>query len=245
MAVSFGPDDIDALVFDIGGVFVVPHHEVIGEHLRAAGFAAPLGAERYHRAHHGGVRALCEAGDGHHDEGDPAFWLAYQRAYVRRLGLGEDVEDAAARTMAQLFGGAGPLWHQLVPHNIAAVAQLAATGRPLAIVSNNDGTAERQMVEFGVCQIGPGPLAAVVAVVDSGLVGIRKPDPAIFTPALEALGTAPGRTLYVGDTVHADVLGARAAGLAVVQLDPYDDHAGFDHDRVADLDELVAVLTAG
>ena len=49
-------------------------------------------------------------------------------------------------------------------------------------------------------------------------------------------------TLYVGDTVHADVRGARAAGMAMVQLDPYDDHAGFDHHRVRDLGELADLL---
>jgi len=109
-------------------------------------------------------------------------------------------------------------------------------------VSNNDGTAEAQMLELGVCQVGPGPLPSVRIVVDSGAIGIAKPDPAIFRPALEALGTDPARTLYVGDTVHADVRGARAAGMPVVQLDPYDDHAGFDHHRVTDLAALADLL---
>ena len=71
-----------------------------------------------------------------------------------------------------------------------------------------------------------------------------KPDPAIFGPALAALGTDPARTLYVGDTVHADVHGATAAGMAVVQLDPYDHHAHFEHWRLPDLVALAEHLIA-
>jgi putative hydrolase of the HAD superfamily len=95
---------------------------------------------------------------------------------------------------------------------------------------------------FGVCQVGDGPLHPVAAIVDSGAIGVAKPDPAIFTPALDALGTEPARTLYVGDMVHADVRGAEAAGMPVVQIDPYDHHASFGHARVRDLDHLADLL---
>jgi hypothetical protein len=42
----------------------------------------------------------------------------------------------------------------------------------------------------------------------------------------------------VGDTVHADVLGASAAGIPVAQLDPYDLHLDFDHARFPDLEAV-------
>ena len=48
--------------------------------------------------------------------------------------------------------------------------------------------------------------------IDSALVGVEKPDPAIFRAALEALGVAPEEALYVGDLYEVDVVGARAAG---------------------------------
>ncbi|CAB5003825.1 MAG: HAD-IA family hydrolase [Actinobacteria bacterium] len=90
--------------------------------------------------------------------------------------------------------------------------------------------------------MGDGPFHSVAAIVDSGTVGVAKPDPAIFTPALEALGTVASRTLYVGDMVHADVRGAEAAGMPVVQIDPYRLHESFAHARVPHLDALADLL---
>jgi len=237
------PAAVDAVVLDIGGVFVVPHGETVATHLRAAGVDLDAGVaaepHRFHRAHHRGVRALSDSAG--HDESDPAFWRAYHRAYVTALDVAEHRLDDARRALARLFGSGAGIWRQPITVNVAAMARLVAA-RPVAIVSNNDGTAERQLLDLGVCQVGPGPLPSVHIVVDSGVVGVAKPDPAIFRPALEVLGTDPARTLYVGDTVHADVRGARAAGMAVVQLDPYDDHTGFDHHRLRDLGELADLL---
>ncbi len=58
-------------------------------------------------------------------------------------------------------------------------------------------------------------------IVDSHVVGVEKPDPAIFAFALEPMGLDPARCVYVGDTRFADVAGARAAGMIPLHLDPY------------------------
>jgi putative hydrolase of the HAD superfamily len=51
----------------------------------------------------------------------------------------------------------------------------------------------------------------------SSEVGRRKPDPAIFACALDALGVAPASTLFVGDTIATDIAGAAALGLHTCQ----------------------------
>lgn len=43
--------------------------------------------------------------------------------------------------------------------------------------------------------------------------GFRKPDPRLFTMALDALGLSAGETVYVGDNAFRDVCGARSAGI--------------------------------
>jgi putative hydrolase of the HAD superfamily len=51
----------------------------------------------------------------------------------------------------------------------------------------------------------------------SSEVGRRKPDPAIFRAALDALEVSPEETLFVGDRLYEDVRGAGELGMTTVQ----------------------------
>src|SRR5439155_821366 len=57
-------------------------------------------------------------------------------------------------------------------------------------------------------------------VVDSGEVGVEKPNPRIFELALARAGVAAAEAAYIGDFYSIDVKGATAAGLRAVLLDP-------------------------
>jgi putative hydrolase of the HAD superfamily len=83
-------------------------------------------------------------------------------------------------------------------------------------------------------------------VVDSTVVGVAKPDPAIFGIALDALGVPAGGTvLHVGDSLRYDVAGALAAGLQPVHLDPHGFCPAPDgHRHLRTLAELATDLTA-
>jgi putative hydrolase of the HAD superfamily len=56
------------------------------------------------------------------------------------------------------------------------------------------------------------------AIVISEDVGVAKPDRRIFDIALERLGARAHETVMIGDSLHADIAGAAAAGLATVWL---------------------------
>lgn len=80
--------------------------------------------------------------------------------------------------------------------------------------------------------------------------GAAKPDPAIFAPALAALGSTADRAAYVGDSVADDVAGARAAGLMSVWFnrnDLRDPRPKPDYEivRLAQLPDLLARLPPG
>ena len=242
-------DEIDAIVFDMGGVFVIPDPEVIASIVAEAGVELVLDAEGARRGHYHGVAAIAALErDGRVEdeivEHDLSIWEAYDRAYFTSAGLvGAALEAAmSARDATRRRGDSAAIWKHVLVENRQAFVTLASL-RPAAVVTNNNGTAVQQCTDFELCQVGPGPLPEVAAIVDSGVLGVAKPDPRIFAPALEALGTAPARTLYVGDTVHADVRGARNAGLPVVQLDPYELHDDHDHWRLPDLVALLDHLT--
>ena len=101
-------------------------------------------------------------------------------------------------------------------------------GLQLAVVSNSDGTVEKQLTEYGL-------RSYFDAVIDSHIVGAAKPDPKIFHIALDISGAIPEHTMYIGDMYEFDVVGARAAGLHAVLLDPYSDWPDTDCERVPDL----------
>ncbi|MCP5026149.1 MAG: HAD family hydrolase [Actinomycetia bacterium] len=243
---QFDPGSISAVVFDIGGVFTVPHPDPMSDLLATLGIEADRDDHgSFERAHYHGIRAITEilVGDDDADhESSPDAWLAYDIAYFAQVGVPEHrLPEASAARASQRGQGVQGIWRHPLRPNIVASTRIAAT-HPVAVVSNNDGTAEQQLLDLGVGQVGDGPLPSLAAVVDSGTIGIAKPDPAIFAPAIEALGVSAGRVLYVGDTVHADVRGATAAGLPVVQLDPYDLHDDHEHFRLPGVAELAELL---
>ncbi|MBT5140581.1 MAG: HAD family hydrolase [Acidimicrobiaceae bacterium] len=236
----YSPEVIDAVVFDMGGVFIVPDPVVLNRVLLSHGVSAALTGENAAQRHYAGVRAMTEL-LAHTDvrEGNLDVWEHYDRAYFGVAGIDGDDLDVAigARRELRAQGEGELVWRHPLAENIAGFARIAML-RPVAIVTNNNGTAIQQCLDHGICQVGEGALPQVAAIVDSGVLGISKPDPRIFEPAIEALATTAGRTLYVGDTVHADVRGAQAAGMPVVQLDPFDYHDDHDHWRLPGLHAL-------
>jgi putative hydrolase of the HAD superfamily len=74
---------------------------------------------------------------------------------------------------------------------------------------------------------------------DSFVVRLRKPDPAIFALALARLGVEPHAAAFVGDSSAHDCLPALAAGMRAVLIDPLDLHPDSVCPRVRSLVELV------
>jgi putative hydrolase of the HAD superfamily len=232
---------VDAVILDVGGVLVVPHPDHVGPALEPFGAAGDVA--RYERAHYHGVAAIDADGE---DSPHPADWTTYQRAYATALGVADHRLDAAVDTLWRaLDRRAAELWSWVLPFARPGLAALEATGVPLAVVSNSDGTVEELLAVSGLCQVGPGRGVAVAAIVDSDVVGVAKPDPRIFTYALDALGVEPGRALYVGDTARFDVAGARAAGMQPVQLDPYGLSTRNDHPHVRALADVADLVRPG
>lgn len=128
------------------------------------------------------------------------------------------------------------LWCR-VPDGLGpALDALRAEGVKVAIVSNSEGMLDRLFTELGVLQ-------HFDLVIDSGTVGVEKPDPAIFRIALDHFGAAPARTLHLGDVFATDVLGARAAGIRHALIDPFEHYAG-RHAEVPRVPGVVAVASA-
>jgi FMN phosphatase YigB (HAD superfamily) len=237
---AFDAIDLDAVsvvLLDVGGVFLLPDPIRVTRALADVGLEPPDDHELLRRAHYVGAAAYDRSGD------QPETWPAYHEGFAVALGYEGDELVPAVDALTEAWNGpAHEHWTWRQDDAAEALARLAAGDRRLGVVSNADGTIERTLVTHGICQVGDGPHVAVELVVDSGVVGHLKPDPAIFAIALEFFGVEPHAALYVGDTVRNDVRGAQAAGLPVVHLDPFDLHTDADHPRVTSLHEVADAL---
>ncbi|MGH8982628.1 MAG: HAD family hydrolase [Acidimicrobiia bacterium] len=227
---------IDAVLLDVGGVFLLPDHDHLAAALERAGVR--VDRSRLDHAHYLGVAALESF-----VEGDREIWQAYNHAYARACGAGDDQVAEAVEILLNEFTVA-EVWTRTIPGSREALRHIADLGVKLAIVSNADGTVEDQLRADAICQVGPGAGVPVDAVLDSTVVGVAKPDPKIFEIALERVAVAPDRAIHVGDTPAADVAGARAAGIRPVLVDPYDLHTRLDVVRVPSLAEVVELVAS-
>ncbi len=91
---------------------------------------------------------------------------------------------------------------------------------------------------------GAGAGVAVEVVTDSGVLGVAKPDPAMFLATAEGLGLAPEHVLHVGDGGYYDAEGARGVGMVGVHVDPLGLCPDERHGHVASLSDLAGHLVA-
>ena len=222
--------NFDAILFDAGGIFLLPDPTVLGPLLTYHGGDPSVDTHR--RAHYAGMAAKSASGVGEQ------FWHEYNLAYVRAAGVPEDDVELAAYVLERTRSAW--LWRWPIPESVRALQALHSADVPVGVVSNASGQIAEVLARSGICQEGEGRHTPVRVIIDSHLVGIAKPDPQIFEFALAHFdGIDRSRIAYVGDSVTMDVGGARAAGLHPILLDPYDDHPEADFDRIRSLEELV------
>ena len=80
---------------------------------------------------------------------------------------------------------------------------------PMVLVSNFYGNIQTVLEEFGLDGI-------FSQIIESAVVGVRKPDPRIFSLGVEALGLKPEEVIVVGDSIDKDIIPARQAGCQTV-----------------------------
>lgn len=101
---------------------------------------------------------------------------------------------------------------------------------PMMLVSNFYGNVDSVLRDFDLRRYFKG-------VIESAVVGIRKPDPTIFRLGVVALGLEPEQVLVVGDSYKKDILPARSIGCRVAWLKGKGWTA--DEDAVTDPDSIV------
>ncbi len=151
------------------------------------------------------------ANKGPREDDDKGWWRELVDRVIDQVApaTSELDRDAFFEVAYSHFAEAG-VW-ELYPDVIEVLEAL----RPrfnLAVVSNFDGRLRMILEHLAVSQFFP-------EVFLSSELGADKPDPEIFSRALQLSGARPDETLHVGDDPVRDWEGAKAAGLAVFRLE--------------------------
>ena len=225
--------DIDTVFLDVGNTLISIDFDRV---------AAELAARRWPCEPHALRRAEAAARPGYSERvfvtgapPDRSLFHSYLSAifeHVESLAALSPIDrDELVTELAPVLrpdGRASALWRMVMPGVPEALERMKQQGLTLAVISNSDGTCAQSLEAAGL-------LRYMNVVIDSAEVGVEKPDPRIFEIALARCGADPQRALYIGDLYHADVVGARGAGLHALLLDPYGDWPPLDCERATDL----------
>ena len=179
--------------------------------LRAA-LAERLGADVGEKAARAAIRAEIAHYRANLHRGRDATTLAALRAEcaeAMRPALGQAAGRAPVEQLTAALLDA--LAFAAFPDSIPALRALRADGWRLVVVSNWDVSLHERLAETGLAPLIDGAVA-------SAELGAGKPDGAIFARGLALAGASASAAWHVGDSVEADVEGARAAGIRPVLI---------------------------
>jgi putative hydrolase of the HAD superfamily len=221
------------VLLDVGGVFLVPSRDRLVEALGE--LMETVSDTDCDRAHFEGIHALDVAnvpGDGDR--------RVYLNGYLSSIGVPEDQLEAAIEILVPVWRGSSlDLWRRVLDGSIGGLRTLHDADLKLGIVSNSDGHVEEELAQNNICQRGLGPGVPVRTIVDSGVVGVAKPDLRIFDFALPSLGLDPIDVIYVGDSVKYDVRSAEDAGMMPLHFDPFNLCEEKDHLHISQVADVL------
>jgi len=218
-------DGYEAIFFDAGDTLLsIPGtRAILKEYLSGRGLDCreeEIGEcfeEAYRRLYYGklSAAAFCTP------ESDRLFWAGLYRHMLEGLGAparwGEEQLKRCCHELYDLF--TSPEHYQLFGDVPDCLEELSGRGIKLGIISNFAPTLERILEDRGIRRY-------FDPVIVSTLVGLEKPDPAIFRLALERTGLDPGRVLYVGDHDLNDLWAPAQVGIDAVKIKRYAYHTG-------------------
>jgi FMN phosphatase YigB (HAD superfamily) len=224
-----------AVLFDAGGTLINPDYARVARVLERELGRSPR-PEAFAAAEYAGRAAVEAAMGGAEPSTDGVRWTVHFAAMFAALGCSADeVRRVAPHIVAE--HRSANLWTEPTPGAAEGLAALRGAGCVVGCVSNADGTVDRLLAGAGLAQ-------HLSFIVDSGAVGIEKPDPRIFAMALQLADVAPDDAMYVGDLYPVDVVGARRAGLEPVLLDPLGRYGDRDCRTSPDVPTLCRELVA-
>ena len=221
-----------ACVFDAGGTLVHPDWERLAQ-LAEETAGRRFGAEEMRRAFGEMLLGLSAP-----EPGRPVIDQNGRHWTFRAMYGGLGLDAAGCEELVERIDAAHAerhIWCGCDPDAPRVIDEIKRRGLLVAVISNTEDGRVRDSLEAA------GLAERFDVIVDSHLVGLKKPDPAIFHHTLERLGVEPDEAVFVGDSYVHDALAARAVGMRAVLLDPLDLHPESVCPRIRALGDLLPI----
>lgn len=187
-----------AVIFDLGGVVFPSPFEAFDRYNDERGLPGGFVRSLIRTSSERGAWAALERGE--------LTTAQFHRALEAEADeLGERIDAAAL--MAEVGRGFGPR-----PAMLRALQHLRTAGLRTAALTNNWGAGEGLDTTGGMHATD-----LFDAIVESSVVGLRKPDPAIYRLTLERLGVHAGAAVFLDD-LGINLKPARAMGMATIKV---------------------------
>lgn len=134
--------------------------------------------------------------------------LRIEMEYLMSEGYWNVSEDEYVRSHKDILEDLYEGVRQETSHSREVLTKINA-GHPMVLVSNFYGNIGVVLKEFGLDKL-------FLQIIESAVVGIRKPDPRIFTLGVEALKLNPADVTVVGDSFYKDIVPAKKAGCKTI-----------------------------
>jgi putative hydrolase of the HAD superfamily len=170
-----------------------------------------------------------------HHANEADFWENYTVRKLQVFGCSEALALKLAPQVREYMSEHYQPQDRILPEAAQVLSALQAQGYVLGLITNRSQPVDAYLEEVDLA-------AYFDLILAAGEIQIFKPDPGIFTFALEKLGIHSARALYVGDNYYADIVGARKASVRPVLYDREGIFNGADCTTITQLDELLGVL---
>jgi len=161
--------------------------------------------------------------------------LRYQRLKTVFDELKYPITDATINQLAIDYIKYLSSYNHLFP-NASEILSYLKPNYNLHIITNGfEEVQERKMVNANIRQY-------FDVIINSEMAGVKKPNPIIFQLALNSANTTSEKSIMIGDSLEADILGAKAVGLHALHFNAHNDATHEICHMINDLSEIKSFL---
>ncbi|WP_047246290.1 YjjG family noncanonical pyrimidine nucleotidase [Maribacter thermophilus] len=161
--------------------------------------------------------------------------LRYQRLKTVFDQIGYCVTDDIIHSLSDEYINHLSSYNHLFPNTISVLDYLRPKYNLHIITNGFQEIQERKLKNSGIHHY-------FKQIIDSEMAGVKKPNPVIFELALQKASTDPDKSIMIGDSLEADILGAKSVGFHTIHFNPHEEPVHDYSPIITELQEIKSYL---